>query len=255
MLLAVDIGNTQTTMGLFDDEKMAMRWSVTTRGQDTVDEVHQTLAVQLSLGLFNFDCIDDVVIASVVPALTTTWEHVARRVCGRNPVVVGPGVKTSLPMRYSNPSEVGADRVADAVGALELYGAPVTVVDLGTATNIEVIDKDGSFCGGIIAPGLATSAEALYSHAARLSQVELTIPKSVIATNTADAIRNGLLLGEVERIDGLVRRIHEELGYETTVVATGGLSGYITEASRTITACEDDLTLEGLRVIYTKNRG
>ena len=255
VLLTIDIGNTQSTMGLFEGNEMVARWAVTTQKRDTVDEAHAVLASQVCLSGRTLDCIHDVAIASVVPSLTSVWQSVAQRITGKDPVVVGPGVKTQLPMRYGNPAEVGADRVADAMAAIELYGAPVVVVDLGTATNIEVIDKDGRFLGGIIAPGLMTGAEALFSHAARLSQVELSAPKRVIGTSTAEAMRSGLVLGEVERVDGLVRRIFEELGYTAPVVATGGLGYMVAQESNTVQACEPNLTLEGLRIIYNKNRG
>ena len=255
MLLAVDIGNTQTTAGLFEDGQMRVRWAVTTRAADPPDELHQTLFTQLALSGLELSCIDDAVIASVVPALTSTWTQVAERVSGQRPVVVGPGVKSGLPMRYDNPAEVGADRAADAVAAVALYGAPVVVVDLGTATNIEVVDEAGAFCGGIIAPGLRSGADSLFKRGALLSQVGLSMPDHVIGTNTADAMRSGIMLGEVARIDGLVQRIFAELGYEAPVIASGGLGRYLMGASTTVTAFEPDLTLEGLRLIYQKNRG
>ena len=255
VLLAIDIGNTQTTAGLFDDEDMVARWATTTCSSETPDEVHQTLASQLALAGYSLADVTDVVLASVVPALSTTMSEVAQRISGKRPVVVGPGTKSGLPMRYDNPAEIGADRVADAVAAVSMYGAPVVVVDLGTATNIEVVDEKGSFCGGIIAPGLVSSSEALYKHAARLFQVGFSVPDHVIGTNTADAMRSGIMLGEVARIDGLVRRIFEELGYEAPVVATGGLGRYIADASDTIANYEPNLTLQGLKMIYAKNRG
>ena len=255
MLLTIDIGNTQTTNALFDGEEMVARWATTTCSSETPDEVHRTLAAQLSLAGYSLEDVTDVALASVVPALAATMSEVAQRVSGKRPVVVGPGIKSGLPMRYDNPAEIGADRVADAVAAVNIYGAPVIVVDLGTATNIEVIDKDGNFCGGIIAPGLVSSSEALYQHAARLFQVGFSIPDHVIGTNTADAMSSGIMLGEVARIDGLVTRIFDELGYEAPVIATGGLGRHIAPASSTITGYEPNLTLLGLRMIYAKNRG
>ena len=255
MLLTVDVGNTHTTAGLFMGDEMIARWSVTTRLSDTVDEVHQTLNNQVQLTGRTLDCITDVAFACVVPALSPVWNAVALRVCGKEPVVVGPGTKSGMPMRYDNPAEIGADRVADAVAAVHMYGAPAVVVDLGTATNIEVIDKDGNFRGGIIAPGLATGARALTSSAARLFQVDLSMPSHVIGTNTADAMRSGVMLGEVARIEGLVARIFDELGYTAPVIATGGLGRYIAQSSNVITACEPNLTLWGLHLIYAKNRG
>lgn len=194
------------------------------------------------------------VIASVVPALTECWASVARSITGREPIIVGPGIKTGLAMRYDNPAEIGADRVADAIAAIKLEGAPVVVVDLGTTTNIEVIDEKGRFMGGIIAPGMGTGADAMFTHAARLPQVDIVEPAHAIGTNTIDAMRSGIIFGEVARIDGLVRAIFAELGYEAPVIATGGFSGMITELSQTITRRESRLTLHGLRLIYEKNR-
>lgn len=254
MLLTVDIGNTQTAMGLFEGSDLVAHWAVTTRAQDTADEVQLMLAGQFDLHDIDPAACDDVVIASVVPALTECWAAAACRITGKAPIVVGPGIKTGLAMRYDNPAEVGADRVADALAAIELEGAPVTVVDLGTTTNIEVIDEDGRFLGGIIAPGMGTGAEAMFSFAARLPQVDISEPDHVIGTNTVDAMHSGIVYGEVARIDGLVRAIFDELGYETPVIATGGFSGMISELSQTITRREPRLTLLGLRLVHEKNR-
>lgn len=255
MLLTIDIGNTQTAIGLFEGSKIRQQWGFTTRSVDTADEIHLNLAGLLSLSSYGFDDVDHMAIASVVPTLTSVWAEVARRVTGEKPVIVGPGVKTGLPMRYDNPAEVGADRVADAVGAIALVGAPVVVVDLGTATNIEVVDREGNFLGGIIAPGLGTGAKDLSSHAAKLPLVDLSLPRHVIGTNTNDAMRSGIMFGEVARIDGLVERIFDELGYEPPVIATGGFANIMARHSKTITRHEPDLTLQGLRLVYERNRG
>lgn len=254
MLLTVDIGNTQTAMGLFEGEELVAHWVFTTRSQDTADEVQLLLAGQLELNGIDVGACDDVVIASVVPALTECWATVARRLTQREPIIVGPGIKTGLAMRYDNPAEIGADRVADAIAAIQLEGTPVVVVDLGTATNIEVIDEKGRFMGGIIAPGMGTGADAMFTHAARLPQVDIVEPDHAIGTNTVDAMRSGIVFGEVARIDGLVRAIFDELGYEAPVIATGGFSGVIAELSQTITRREPRLTLHGLRLVYEKNR-
>lgn len=254
MLLTVDIGNTQTAMGLFEGEQLVAHWVFTTRAQDTADEVQLLLTGQLELNDMRVDDCDDVVMASVVPALTECWATVARRITQREPIIVGPGIKTGLAMRYDNPAEIGADRVADAIAAIQLEGAPVVVVDLGTTTNIEVIDEKGRFMGGIIAPGMGTGAEAMFTHAARLPQVDIVEPDHAIGTNTVDAMRSGIVFGEVARIDGLVRAIFDELGYETPVIATGGFSGVIAELSQTITRREPRLTLHGLRLVHEKNR-
>lgn len=253
MLLTVDIGNTQTAMGMFDEEELVSHCVFNTRAQDTADEVQFLLVGQFNLHKIDVSECDDVVIASVVPALTECWEIVARRITGKDPIVVGPGIKTGVPMHYDNPAEVGADRVADAMAAIDLVGAPALVVDLGTTTNIEIIDKMGRFLGGIIAPGMGTGATAMFSHAARLPQVDIVEPPHAIGTNTVDAMRSGIVYGEVARIDGLVRRIFDELGYEMPVIATGGFSGLISDLSQTITRREPRLTLHGLRLIYEKN--
>lgn len=254
MLLTVDIGNTQTAMGLFEGEELVAHWVFTTRTQDTADEVGFMLTGQFDLNGIDSAACENVVIASVVPALTECWATVAHRITGREPIIVGPGIKTGLAMRYDNPAEIGADRVADAIAAIKLVGVPAIVVDLGTTTNIEVIDKEGRFRGGIIAPGMGTGANAMFSHAARLPQVDIVEPDHVIGTNTVDAMRSGIVFGEVARIDGLVRAIFDELGYETPVIATGGFSGLIAELSQTITMREPRLTLHGLRLVYEKNR-
>ena len=254
MLLTVDIGNTQTAMGLFDEDELIAHWVFNTRAQDTVDEVQFLLVGQFNLNNLDLASCDDVVIASVVPALTECWERVAQRVTGRAPIVVGPGIKTGIAMHYDNPAEIGADRIADAMAAIDFVGAPVVVVDLGTTTNIEVVDKAGRFMGGIIAPGLGTGAEAMFSHAARLPQVDIVNPGHAVGTNTVDAMRSGIVYGEVARIDGLVMRIFDELGYKTPVIATGGFSGLIADISQTITRREPRLTLYGLKIVYEKNR-
>lgn len=254
MLLTIDIGNTQTAIGLFDGDEIKRRWSFTTRSEDTADEVHLNLAGLFSLTDFALEDVAHVAIASVVPTLTAVWVEVAKRVTGEDPVVVGPGIKTGLPMRYDNPAEIGADRIADALGAIALEGAPVIVVDLGTATNIEVIDDSGSFRGGIIAPGLGTGAHDLARHAAKLPLVDLTLPDHVVGTNTNDAMRSGIMFGEIARIDGLVARVFDELGYKAPVIATGGFANVMARHSKTITRHEPDLTLQGLRLVYERNR-
>lgn len=254
MLLTVDIGNTQTAMGFFDGEELVSHWVFTTRAQDTADEVQLALEGQFGLHDIDHALCSDVVIASVVPALTENWAKVARRVTGKDPIIVGPGIKTGLAMHYDNPAEVGADRVADAIAAIGLVGAPCVVVDLGTTTNIEVIDEQGRFMGGIIAPGMGTGANSMFKHAARLPQVDIAEPAHAIGTNTIDAMHSGIVYGEVARIDGLVRRIFDELGYETPVIATGGFSGMISDLSETITLREPRLTLRGLQQIFEKNK-
>jgi len=254
MLLAVDVGNTQTVLGLYDGEDLACSWRVSTVSGETADELAVRLDRLLALSGHSFASISDMAVSSVVPPLTKQWKCVGRRICDQEPLVLGEGYPSGLAFDYPNPAEVGADRVADAVAAIAMYGAPVIVVDFGTATNIEIIDKDGRFVGGIIAPGLVTSADALFSAAARLAKIDIEVPPAVIGKSTREAVQSGLTFGEIDRIDGLIRRVFAELGYKATVVATGGLSHSVANISSTIDVINDDLTLEGLRIIHQRSQ-
>ncbi|MDR1713478.1 MAG: type III pantothenate kinase [Coriobacteriales bacterium] len=253
MLLAVDVGNTQTVLGLYDQDTLAATWRVGTVAAETADELTVRLDSLLALKGFNFTDIDNLAISSVVPPLTEQWLKAATGITGQPPLILSSDTDTGLEFVYPNPAEVGADRIADAVAAIALYGAPVIVVDFGTATNIEIIDRDGAFVGGVIAPGLVTSANALFDAAARLARIDIEVPATVIGRSTKEAVQSGLTYGEIERIDGLVRRICQQLGYPATVVATGGLSHNVADLSSTITVLNDNLTLEGLRLIYWRN--
>ena len=255
MFFAVDIGNTQTVMGLYDGEQLLAHWRVATLQTDTSDEIASKIHSLFALDGLSSALITDVAIASVVPPLTEQWQRVVRRFTEKKPLILNSDVDTGLVIKYPNPSEIGADRLADAVAALNLYGAPVIVVDFGTATNIEVIDKDRAFVGGIIAPGLLTSADALFNAAARLSKMDIEVPPHVIGTSTREAVQSGLTYGEIDRIDGLVRRVFQELGYTATVVATGGLSSRVVDISETINVVNDNITIEGLRLIYERVHG
>lgn len=254
MILTVDVGNTQTATGLFEGENLRESWHLTTNAESTSDEIHLLLDGQFRLHGLDLGACERFVIASVVPSLTGCWAQVARRVTGSEPIVLGPDIETGLALRYDNPDEIGADRVADALGAIALVGAPVVVVDLGTATNIEVVNDQGEFLGGIIAPGLGTGARDLAAHAARLPLVGLSEPDHVIGTNTVDAMQSGLVYGEASRIDGLVRRIFGELGYTAPVIATGGYANVMARLCETVTHHEENLTLEGLRLVYERNK-
>jgi type III pantothenate kinase len=254
MLLVVDIGNTQTVLGLYEGDELLAHWRVATIATDTSDELGARIRALLALKGFENTLITSVAIASVVPSLTEQWRLVASRLATNEPLVLNGGVDIGLPIDYANPTEIGADRLADAVAAIELYGAPVVVVDFGTATNIEVVDKNGAFVGGVIAPGLVTSAEALFNAAARLAKTSIEVPATVIGTTTREAVQSGLTYGEIDRVDGLIGRILTELGYPATVVATGGLSARVVGLSQTIDVVNDNLTLEGLRIIYQRVR-
>ena len=256
MLLAIDVGNTQTVIGVFEDEVLRHMWRVATNKKHTPDELRLKVLPLLEYAGYPCKRIDGSVLASVVPYLTSAWCDTLQDMLGTEPLVCNAKTAGDLfEADYANPSEIGADRVADAVAARALYGAPVVVVDFGTATNIEVVDERGCFIGGAIAPGMETSAAALFSHATKLAATELDDPGTGIGGNTAQAIQIGIVYGEVERVDGLVRRIFDQLGYSAPVVATGGLAGRVAPLSRTITVVNQDLTLEGLRRIYEQAQG
>ncbi|MDZ4178367.1 MAG: type III pantothenate kinase, partial [Coriobacteriia bacterium] len=221
MILAIDVGNTQTVLGLFanvpagsnsDSGDVAAslldaHWRISTNAALTADELRIKIGALLQAEGHDWSHVDAVVISSVVPRLTAAYEELTVAAAGVAPMVVGPGLKTGMPIRYDNPHEVGADRIVNGVAAYEKYGGPVIVVDLGTATTLDVVDADGAYLGGAIAPGVETSAEALFSKAARLSKVDLEAPASVIGRNTRASVQAGLMLGEAAMIDGLVRRI------------------------------------------------
>lgn len=251
MLLAIDVGNTHTVLGLYEGERLAHMWRVATNKTHTADELRLKLRGLLQAADVARDAVDGAALASVVPALTLRWQEVARAEYGIDALACTAAAAGDLfPTDYANPAEIGADRVADAVAAKATYGAPVVVVDFGTATNIEVIDRDGKFAGGIIAPGVDTSANALFSRASRLAAIDLVDPHTAIGSSTEQAIQAGIVYGEADRVDGLVRRVFAQLGYEATVVATGGLAPRVAPLSAMIEHVDPELTLSGLRMLY-----
>jgi type III pantothenate kinase len=254
MILAVDVGNTQTVIGLFNGDTLVAHWRVSSDASITPDELAVKLGGLLDLAGLDAGEVVHVIVGSVVPRLTDAWVEVASQLTGEDALIVGPGLKTGLPIRYDNPHEVGADRIVNGVAAIAGFGAPVLVVDFGTATTIDVIDAEGGYLGGAIAPGLETSAEALFSKAARLSTVDLMDPGAVIGHNTRSSVQAGLVLGQAAMVDGLVRRTWAELGCETRVVATGGLAERMSALCETITDVDADLTLKGLLLVYQRNR-
>ncbi|MBX9033132.1 type III pantothenate kinase [Gordonibacter massiliensis (ex Traore et al. 2017)] len=259
-MLAVDVGNTVTRLGLFADDGLAATWEVTTPEHLTIDEArlvvagfHDALERRATGGEPPLRAGDSIV-SCVVPDLTGVWASALLAECGRRPLVVGPGLKTGIKMRYRDPAEVGPDRVADLAAALADYGGPLVVVDLGTTTNFEVIDAEGTFRGGIIAPGLALGAKALAQAAARLPHVELKAPTSVIGTSTREAVQAGVVMGEVARIDGLVDKVEAELGCEAEVVVTGADAAAMAALLAHEARADDTLTLRGLHRLYELNR-
>ena len=250
MLLAVDIGNTQTVAGVYQGSDLACMWRLATNPASTADELRVTLLPLFEAAGLSLGDVDRAAVASVVPQLTDAWRRAIRDGAGVEALTCSAETAGGLfKASYPNPHEIGADRVADAVAARARYGEPVVVVDFGTATNIEVIDADGFFVGGIIAPGLQTSAQTLFARGAQLPAISLTAPDDPIGVSTVTAMQSGIVLGEVDRVDGLVRRIFDQLGYAGTVVATGGLAPLIAPHSQVITQVDGELTLEGLRLI------
>jgi type III pantothenate kinase len=253
MLLAIDAGNTQTVIGLFNGSELADHWRIASVAERTSDEL--ALMIQQFLGFhgFSFDAqVTGVVIASGVPRVTAELRTMTQRYFGFEAVVLEPGVRTGMPILYDNPKEVGADRIANAVGAYDLYGGPTIVVDFGTANTIEAVSEKGEYLGGAIFPGIEISMDALFARAAALRRVELVPPKNVIGKNTVESIQSGAVYGFSGQVDALVDRFQAELG-EGPVVATGGLAELMTQYSRTIQHHEPWLTLHGLRIVFERN--
>ncbi|OGO22580.1 MAG: pantothenate kinase [Chloroflexi bacterium RBG_16_51_9] len=254
MLLAVDIGNTNVTLGVFDGEKLRATWRMATDVHRMADEYASILLNLLPHeNIVPLD-VKEVSMCNVVPPLTTTFIDLSQRYFKTVPLVVGAGVKTGVRIRMDNPKEVGADRIADAVAAHHLYGGPVITIDLGTTTVFGIISKEGDYLGGVIATGIGTAAEALYSRTAQLPRVDLVRPKTVIGTNTITAMQSGIINGYASLVEGMLARIKKEWGEKAKVVATGGYSALIAKETKAIDEVNPDLTLIGLRLIYEMNR-
>jgi type III pantothenate kinase len=253
MLLVIDVGNTQTVVGLYGGSDLLDHWRIATNAERTSDEHALLIAQFLEQHGFSFDDdITGVAISSVVPRLTGALREMTDRYFRFDAVVIEPGIKSGLPILYDNPREVGADRIANAVGALDLYGAPAVVVDFGTATTFDAISAKGEYLGGAIVPGIEISMDALFARAAWLRRVELVEPRNAIGRSTVESIEAGVVYGTVALVDGMVRRFEDELG-KSAVIATGGLGGLITPLSNTIQHLEPWLTLHGLRLVHEKN--
>ena len=254
MLLAYDIANTNIKIGLFQDDELRATWRISTGVQRTADEYAVMLLNLLRHQGIDVADIKEGAMSCVVPPLLTTFNELFKRYFNIQPLVVGPGVKTGLRIHMDNPREVGSDLIANAAAAISLYQAPIIVVALGTASAFAIVSREGDYIGGVIAPGIGISAEALYTRTAALPRVELARPKKAIGTNTQAAMQSGLIFGYAGLIDGIVERIQAELGEKAIVVATGGYAGIIAKESKTINKVNPDLTLIGIKLIHDLNR-
>jgi type III pantothenate kinase len=256
MLITIDVGNTDIVIGIYDGERLIHHWRISTESERTTDEYGVILTSLLqSAGLRTPLEPEGVAIACVVPPLNPAFEQLSERYFHRQPLIVGPGIKTGMPILYENPKEVGADRIVNAVAAFERYGGACVVVDFsGTATIFDYVSGRGEYIGGVIAPGLGISMDALVSHAAKLYRVELTRPRDVVGRTTVAAIQSGLIYGYIALVDGLVERISRERGEPINVIATGSFANLIAPASETIEEIDEFLTLKGLRLIFDRNR-
>lgn len=258
MLLAIDVGNTNTVLGLYrlESEKpeLAAHWRVTTHRSQTVDEYGVLFVNLFEMNGLKPDQVTHIIISSVVPPVESTLRQVCEKYFHLQPLFVEPGIKTGMPVLVDNPAELGADRLVNAIAAYERYGGPCVVVDFGTATTFDVISARGEYLGGAISPGLGISADALFTRAARLGRVDIKRPAKVIGTNTVTHLQTGLYYGYIGLVDGILERIVAELGQQTRVIATGGLARQISADSRYIAEIDDMLTLDGLLILFERNR-
>jgi type III pantothenate kinase len=254
-LLAIDIGNTNIVLGLYDGERLATQWRIATDHARMPDEYAVLLHNLFAYAGQDPDSVQGIVLASVVPPLTATFAEVSERYWGHKPLVVDAGVHTGVRVRYDSPRDVGADRVVNAVATYRLYGGPACVVDFGTGTTFDAISAAGDYLGGAIAPGIHIAAEALFTHTAKLRRIDIARPPQAIGTNTVHAMQSGLLFGYVGLVEGMVARFREELGPGMRVIATGGLAYLIAAETDVIELVDQELTLKGLRFIWEMNQG
>lgn len=255
MILVIDVGNTNIVMGAYDGKKLLYHWRMGTDRDKTSDEFGMFMVSLLVHNKVSMESIEAVVVSSVVPPIMYSLEHAIRKYFKVEPIIIGPGVKTGINIKYENPREVGADRIVNAVAACEIYGGPLIIVDFGTATTFCAITSKNEYLGGVICPGAQISAEALYQRAAKLPKIDLVKPENVIGKNTVVSMQSGIVYGYVGQVDYIVRKMKKEMKEENIkVIATGGLARLIGSESETIDEINGLLTLEGLRIIYEKNK-
>jgi type III pantothenate kinase len=254
MLLAVDVGNTQTVLGLFEGEELVEHWRLATEAERTGDELAALFVNLLELRGRTFEDVSGMSLSSTVPLLVRAYQDLAERHIEAPLLVLGPGTRTGIPILYDDPREVGPDRIANAVAARERYGAPCIVVDFGTSTNFDAVSAEGEYVGGVLAPGIEISMDALFARAARLTKVDFVEPETVIGKTTTASLQSGLVYGFAGQVDGIVERMRSELGDSAPAIATGGLAELIAPHTKTIEKVDALLTLDGLRLVWDRNR-
>ncbi|KAA0543741.1 type III pantothenate kinase [Bacillus sp. BGMRC 2118] len=254
MIFVLDVGNTNTVLGVYDQDTLKYHWRIETSRNKTEDEYGMLIKSLLAHENISYSDITGIIISSVVPPIMFALERMCKKYFNLNPLVVGPGIKTGLNIKYENPREVGADRIVNAVAGIAQYGSPLIIVDFGTATTYCYINEDKEYMGGAIAPGVSISTEALYSKAAKLPRIEIARTETIIGKNTVTAMQAGIVYGYVGQVEGIVRRMKEESGTNPKVIATGGLAALISNESNIIDIIDPFLTLKGLHLIYLRNQ-